>query len=170
MTGLAHHPSGKTLREPGLEAHPPEVPRGHHGGQSLQLRQAQRPDARIRLLLKRIPHSTLISLYNGLHSNVEPIAPDTHDIEPDSEESLDWSNVKPVAKALAKKRVDHSVSFEALADELGVSVDLVKDLILKNVESGADLQLIPGESRQVRDSKSGLDYQGSVYYRFSFLD
>jgi len=83
----------------------------------------------------------------------------------------EWPEIEAAAHEIAATRFDHTVSFEALAERLGVTTLVVKTAVDDRMRRRGGLQLIRGEPREVRDPDSaGFHSGGDVYFRFRFLD
>ncbi len=78
-----------------------------------------------------------------------------------------WSKVKPVIQKLTMNRADGAVSFEELAEALGIAVAGAKTIVIHAEAAGQPIVWVPSEPRTVRFPKtSGLIHNDNIYYRF----
>lgn len=83
-------------------------------------------------------------------------------------ETLDWPAIAATARRLSSRHLDGAVTFEEVADELGVTPLVIKTAIRDRLQrQTGEVLLIPGEPGQVRDYPNArLEWQGGTYLRF----
>jgi len=83
----------------------------------------------------------------------------------------EWLEIEQVARELAARRFDGTISFEELAERLGTSVLYLKTAILQQLAMMAPIRLVVGDPREVQDpASSGIEQDGVRYLRFRFQD
>lgn len=83
----------------------------------------------------------------------------------------DWPEIERAARELARRSVDGTVSFEEVAEFLRTTPLVVKTAVMQQIELEGPVQLVRGESRDVRHpATAGLEFRGARYYRFGFID
>jgi hypothetical protein len=82
-----------------------------------------------------------------------------------------WNEIEKIARRACAESIDGTLSFEELADLIGVSVLAAKTIILDAWKQERPIQLAKGELRDLRNpALAGLEVRGERWYRFSFLD
>jgi len=89
----------------------------------------------------------------------------------DAEGSPDWPEMERMARELARRSVDGTASFEEVAEALHTTPLAVKTAVMQQIAIEGPVQLVRGEARDVRHpATAGLEFRGTVYYRFGFID
>lgn len=92
--------------------------------------------------------------------------------EPEKEGFCSWDRITSTARALARRHLDGAVSFEEVAEALGVTPLVIKAAVREHLANGGgQLVLLQGEPSQVRDYPNArLEWQGQSFLRFRVLD